>query len=89
MEKYLNPHSPRLSSRLQQEPGKQPAEPNKVPFLQVILSVLAASFGVQNYKNRERDFTKGKFWPFVAAALLFTLLFVLTIVTVVKIVLSK
>ena len=86
----MNLHAPRL----QQEPGKQdpdkpPADPDKIPFLQVILSVISASFGVQNYKNRERDFTQGKFWPFVVAALLFTLLFVLTIVTVVKIVLTK
>jgi len=73
---------------LQQEPGNN-GQPEKIPFYRVLLSVVQASFGVQNSKNRERDFTQGKFWPFVVAALLVTVVFVLTVATVVKMVLAS
>ncbi len=56
-------------------------------FLDVMLSVMAAAFGVQNSKNRERDFTHGNPLAFIAAGLIFTLLFILTIVGVVNLVL--
>ena len=61
----------------QQEPG----------FMEVTMSVLAAAIGVQNSKNRERDFTRGNPLVFIAAGLIFTVLFVLTIVGVVYLVL--
>lgn len=44
--------------------------------LQIIGSVLASFFGVQNRKNRERDFRHGKAVHFVLAGLLVTLVFV-------------
>jgi hypothetical protein len=69
----------------QQAPQKEPSKP--IPFWRVVVSVIQASFGVQSNRNRERDFTTGKFLPFVVAALLFTGLFVLTIVFVVSLVL--
>lgn len=69
----------------QQSPEKQPSKP--IPFWQVVVSVIQASFGVQSSRNRERDFTQGRFLPFVVAALIFTALFVLTIVFVVSMVL--
>lgn len=56
-------------------------------FLQVTMSVLAAALGVQNAKNRERDFTRGNPLVFIFAGLIFTVLFVLTIVGVVYLVL--
>jgi hypothetical protein len=58
-----------------------------IPFWRVVLSVIQASFGVQNQANRERDFASRSIWPFVAAALIFTVLFVLSIALVVKLVL--
>ena len=64
-----------------------PVSEEKLSFWQMMLSVLQASFGVQNQKNKERDFAKGSIKGFIAAALIFTVLFVLTIVTVVSIVL--
>ncbi|MES2605396.1 MAG: DUF2970 domain-containing protein [Pseudomonadota bacterium] len=73
--------------------NQQPSNPDpdqkekSIPVLQVVLSVLQASFGVQNSRNRERDFTQGKFGVFVVAALIFTALFVLTIVGIVSLVL--
>ena len=60
-----------------QEPG----------FWEVVMSVMAAALGVQNSKNRERDFTRGNPLVFIAAGLIFTVLFVLTLVGVVNLVL--
>lgn len=60
----------------------------KIPFWRVMVSVLQAGFGVQNSKNRERDFTKGSFMPFVVAALIFTVAFVATLVMIVRSVLG-
>jgi hypothetical protein len=56
--------------------GNGENEEAKIPFWRVMVSVIQASFGVQNKDNRERDFTKGSFMPFVVAALLFTAAFV-------------
>ena len=59
-------------------------EPEKqVPFWKMMLSVMQASFGVQNRKNKERDFANGSVKGFIAAALIFTALFILTLVVVV------
>jgi len=54
---------------------------------QMLLSVLAAAFGVQSGKNRARDFSRGKPSHFIVLGLLFTGLFVLAIFAVVKLVL--
>jgi hypothetical protein len=51
------------------------------------MSVLAAALGVQSSKNRERDFTKGNPLVFIAAGLIFTILFVLTLIGVVNLIL--
>ena len=61
----------------------------KPSFGQVVLSTLAAAIGVQSNKNRERDFKGGSIKAYVAAGLIFTALFVLTLVLVVKTVLSN
>lgn len=63
------------------------ATEKKLPFWRMLLSVIQASFGVQNQKNKERDFAKGSIGGFVAAALIFTVLFVFTIIAVVSVVL--
>ncbi|WGL16946.1 DUF2970 domain-containing protein [Microbulbifer bruguierae] len=61
----------------------------KPSFGQVILSTLAAAIGVQSDKNRERDFSGGSFKAYIAAGIIFTALFVITLVLVVKTVLSN
>ena len=61
---------------------------NQLSFWQTMVSVGQASFGVQNQKNKERDFEKGSIKGFVAAALIFTVLFVLTLVVIVNVVLN-
>lgn len=70
-------------------PGAKPEQPEeKVNPLQVVGSVLAAGLGVQSSKNRERDFKQGRAGVFIAAGLVFTLLFIGTVYTVVQLVLS-
>lgn len=68
-------------------PEQADTEQNAPSFWQVVLSVLAAAIGVQNSKNRERDFTKGNPLVFIAAGLIFTVLFVLTLIGIVYLVL--
>ena len=63
------------------------SKPVKLSFGKMMLSVMQASFGVQNKKNKERDFASGNIKGFVVAALIFTALFVLSIATVVSLVL--
>lgn len=58
-----------------------------IPFWRMVLSVMQAAFGVQNRKNRERDFASASIKGFVVAALIFTTLLVLVLVTVVQMVL--
>jgi len=54
----------------------------------VVGSVLSAAFGVQSSRNRERDFSRGSYRQFIIAGVIFTALFVATLVAVVKIVLG-
>ena len=61
----------------------QKIRPNLV---QVVFSVLAAAIGVQNSKNRERDFATGNPLVFIIVGLIFTVLFVLALVGVVYLV---
>ncbi len=56
---------------------------NRPTIWQVIMSVLAAALGVQNRKNRERDVTHGNPVVFIIAGVIFTALFIMTILSVV------
>lgn len=56
--------------------------------VQVVSSVLAAGLGVQSSKNRERDFKQGSVKVFIAAGIIFTLVFMGTVYTVVQLVLK-
>ena len=64
--------------------GKAPLNP-----LQVVSSVFAAGLGVQSSRNRERDFKQGRAGVFIAAGIIFTLLFVGGVFTVVQVVLKN
>jgi hypothetical protein len=61
--------------------------PKPPGFIQIMLSVGAAAIGVQTGKNYERDFTTGSPLPYIVGGIIFTALFVLTIVGVVSLVL--
>jgi len=72
------------------EPGRDPDEtPGHLTFWQMLHSVVAAAFGVQSSRNRERDFTRGRPLHFILLGIAFTALFVLAVVLVVNLVLSS
>ncbi len=50
----------------------------------ILLTTLAAAFGVQSRKNHERDFSQSSIWPFVAAGVLFTAVFIMVLVLVAR-----
>jgi len=60
----------------------------RLSILQVAQSVLAASFGVQSGRNRERDFSQGSARTFIIAGLIGTVIFILTVYAVVGLVLG-
>lgn len=71
---------------------KNPAEDDdkniRISFGQLLLSTMSAFIGVQSNANRERDFKYGRISHFILIGLLFGLVFILTLVSVVKIVIS-
>lgn len=64
-------------------------EEKKPSFWQMTHSVLAAFFGVQSGKARERDFTKGNPWHFIVIGIVATTVFVLVVYGVVRLVLAS
>lgn len=62
--------------------GQKPSIP------QVIGSALSAAFGVQSEKNRIRDFKGGSPRQFIVAGVIATILFIVTIYTIVRLVLA-
>jgi Protein of unknown function (DUF2970) len=56
----------------------------KTSIAQTIKSILAAFIGVQSDKNRKLDFEQGSLATFVIAGLIFTIIFVATLVFVVS-----
>lgn len=69
-----------------QDRGNSNPKPN---FLQIVLSVIAAAFGVQSSKNRERDFKGGNIYVYIAAGVIFTAVFVVLVILVVRLVLAN
>ncbi|WP_232522280.1 DUF2970 domain-containing protein [Marinimicrobium alkaliphilum] len=65
-------------------------EPHSKPSVgQIIFSTLAAAFGVQSNKNRERDFTGGNIYIYMAAGVIFTTVFVVLMVLLVRFILRS
>ncbi|NND67980.1 MAG: DUF2970 domain-containing protein, partial [Halioglobus sp.] len=69
-------------------PARDKGKPRRLNPLQVGGSVLAAALGVQSSKNRERDFQQGRAGMFIAAGIIFTLLFIAAVLTIVNMVLE-
>lgn len=59
-------------------------KPSKPNFLSVVISVLAALFGVQSDKNRQRDFQQGNPLLFIAVGAFFVVLFVVSLALMVN-----
>ena len=72
----------------QQAEEQSPVKP-KVKLWSVVTSILAAGIGVQSNKNREKDFQEGSPLAFIIGGFVFTLLFIVTVATIVGFVLSK
>ena len=63
--------------------------PNQAPTLtwsQILRSSLAAGLGVQSSRNRERDFSDGSPRRFIVMGLVLTMLFIASLVTVIRII---
>jgi hypothetical protein len=63
--------------------------PRKPGFLHIVMSTLAAAFGVQSNKNRERDFLSGNIYTYIIAGVVFTVTFVVAVILVVRLVLKS
>ncbi len=50
---------------------------------------MAAAFGVQSKRNLEQDFQQSSPLPFIAAGVIFTVLFVFSLIFIVNIVLNS
>jgi hypothetical protein len=61
---------------------------DKPGFFNILLSTFAAAFGVQSRKNQEKDFKHGNIYVYIAAGIIFTVLFVFTVIFAVRAVLS-
>ncbi len=69
--------------------NEQQDAPTKPSTLQVIASVAAAAFGVQNSKNRKRDFEQNSILPYIIGGVVFTVVFVGAVYLVVSTVLRS
>jgi hypothetical protein len=78
-----------MNNNQEERPSDASDQPGKLNPLQVVGSVFAAGLGVQSSKNRERDFKQGRIGVFIAAGIVFTLLFIGVIVVVVQTVLKS
>jgi hypothetical protein len=62
--------------------------PMSSKFKQILQSTLAAAFGVQSHKNRLQDFEEGNAGWFILAGIIFTVVFIFTVLTVVNLVVA-
>jgi len=80
-----------MGMRMTEQEGENSTEQARgsMGLLSVIGSVLSAGLGVQNSKNRERDFKQGNFKVFIISGMIFTLLFIGVVYIVVQVVLKS
>jgi hypothetical protein len=74
------------------DPEEDSSDRDETPNLtvwQIVSSTVAAAFGVQSSRNRERDFAMGKPSHFIVAGIVFTALFVLGMILLVNLVLRS
>lgn len=67
--------------------GNDPV-PARPGIAAVIQSIVAAAFGVQSERARERDFTRGRPLPYILGGALFTLVLIVALILVVQLVLA-
>lgn len=59
-------------------------QPEKPGLSRLMVSLLAGLVGVQSDKNRVSDFSSGRIWPFIIGGVVFTVLFVFSLIGLVK-----
>lgn len=69
-----------------EEEKRETPEPRKATFWQVVKSVLAGAIGVQAQRRQEEDFSSHSPLPFIVGGLIFTALFIATLVLIVSLV---
>jgi hypothetical protein len=71
--------------------SEQPSRDEKRPptFWEVVGSTLSAAIGVQSRANKVRDFSRGNPVHFILSGILFTVVFVVVVMFVVKAVLNS
>lgn len=62
------------------------ANNNRPSWRRLILSTFAAAFGVQSDQNRQHDFQQKSIVPFIVAGVVFTLIFLLSLVFIVSLI---
>lgn len=62
-------------------------QPDKPTFIQMVISTIWAFLGISKNARRERDFQHGDPKVFIFVGILLTVVFILTVYTVVKLVL--
>ena len=72
----------------QEQQTTESGEKKSPGFASIAMSVIAAAFGVQTSANRERDFSQGNPLAYIIGGLVFTVLFVLTLIGIVQLVLA-
>ncbi len=68
------------------------SDPNSTPpkpptLFQIVASVVSAAFGVQTEENRQRDFAGGNPMVYIIGGIVFTVVFIMSIVGIVTLVL--
>lgn len=58
-------------------------------LISVIMSVLAAMIGIQNDKNRERDFEKGHIGNYIFVGIIVVAIFIFTLIAIVNNILEE
>jgi len=64
-------------------------EKRRLGFLDILGSTFAAAIGVQSKANKQRDFSQGRPTQFIFAGVIFAAIFVVSVVAVVRTVLSS
>jgi len=77
-----------MSDEEKEENKDEKSRPGNPGVLKIMQSIIAGAFGVQSDKRRQEDFSSHSPLPYIIAGLLFTIGFVVTLVIVVKLVLS-
>jgi len=70
-------------------PAENLDEKKPLSFLEILGSTFAAAIGVQSKANKQRDFSQGRPTQFIFAGIIFAAIFVVSVVAVVRTVLSS